>query len=254
MTGLLDGVLTVVTGGVQGIGYAVAEVAAREGARIRIIDIADGDDAVAALRAREADAGYVRGDIARESDVATAIERILERDGAIGLLVNNAGRNSYADPVTMTEAEWDDVFAVDLKGAWLMCKHALPSMIGAGTGSIVNVASVHARLTKPGMFPYAAAKSGIVGLTRSLALEVAGRGIRVNAVSPGYTRTAIVEDYLARSADPDLERQIVKAHPMGRIATPAEVAEVICFLGSDRASYVTGADWSVDGGFGVQFG
>lgn len=254
MTGLLDGVLTVVTGGVQGIGYAVAEVAAREGARVRIIDIADGDDAVAALRAREADAGYVRGDIARESDVATAIGGILSHDGAIGLLVNNAGRNSYADPVTMTEAEWDDVFAVDLKGAWLMCKHALPSMIGAGTGSIVNVASVHARLTTPGMFPYAAAKSGIVGLTRSLALEVAGRGIRVNAVSPGYTRTAIVEDYLARSADPDLERQIVKAHPMGRIATPAEVAEVICFLGSDRASYVTGADWSVDGGFGVQFG
>jgi NAD(P)-dependent dehydrogenase (short-subunit alcohol dehydrogenase family) len=103
------------------------------------------------------------------------------------------------------------------------------------------------------MFPYAAAKSGLVGLTRSLALEVAPSGVRVNAVSPGYTRTALVDEYFARSGDPDIERRVLQVHPLGRIGVPAEIAEVICFLLSDAASFVTGSEWPVDGGLGARF-
>jgi NAD(P)-dependent dehydrogenase (short-subunit alcohol dehydrogenase family) len=103
------------------------------------------------------------------------------------------------------------------------------------------------------MFPYAAAKSGLVGLTRSLALDVGRHGVRVNAVSPGFIRTHLVDEYFARRGDPDLERQTLATHPLGRIGTPEEVAEVVCFLASPAASYVTGAEWRVDGGLGARF-
>ncbi|WP_246281699.1 SDR family NAD(P)-dependent oxidoreductase [Fodinicola acaciae] len=232
--------IVVVTGGANGIGRAVAEVAARDGARVVVVDI-------------DVSAGQYRCDVADGEAVAEVFGRIVQAYGRIDVLVNNAGRNAYFDPVEMTEADWDEVFAVDLKAAWLCAKHALPSMLAQGRGSIVNVASLHSRLTAAGMFPYAAAKSGLVGLTRSLALEVAGRGVRVNAVSPGYTRTAIVQDYLDRSDDPSLERRILDVHPLGRIAEPAEIAEVVCFLASDAASFVTGAEWRVDGGLGARF-
>ena len=153
----------------------------------------------------------------------------------------------------MTEREWEDVFAVDLKGAWLCARGALPAMIATRRGAIVNIASVHAKLTIQGMFPYAAAKSGLVGLTRSLALEVARYGVRVNAVSPGFTRTHLVDEYFANSGDPDIERKVLNVHPLGRIGEPNEIAEVVCFLASDAASFVTGADWAVDGGLTARF-
>jgi NAD(P)-dependent dehydrogenase (short-subunit alcohol dehydrogenase family) len=246
-TGRLDGKVTVVTGGSRGIGRAIVEVAAREGARVWFLDV----DAPA-----EAPPGgrFLRADITDEAAVRAAVSAAAAEAGAaVEVLVNNAGRNAYGDPAAMTGAEWDEVFAVDLKGAWLCAKHVLPGMIAAGRGSIVNVASLHARLTAAGMFPYAAAKSGLVGLTRSLALDVGRHGIRVNAISPGYTRTAILDDYFERSGDPSLERRILDAHPMGRIAEPAEIAEVVCFLASDAASFVTGADWAADGGLGARF-
>ncbi|HEY6737718.1 MAG TPA: SDR family oxidoreductase, partial [Actinopolymorphaceae bacterium] len=147
----------------------------------------------------------------------------------------------------------DDVFAVDLKGAWLLARAVLPAMIERRKGSIVNIASVHATLTAKGYFPYAACKSGLVGLTRSLALDVAEHGVRVNAVSPGWTRTRLVDEYFAMQDDPTVEQQVVDVHPLGRIGTPTEVAEVVCFLASDAASFVTGAEWSVDGGFSARF-
>jgi NAD(P)-dependent dehydrogenase (short-subunit alcohol dehydrogenase family) len=141
--------------------------------------------------------------------------------------------------------------ALNLKAAWLCAREVLPGMLASGGGAIVNVASIHARLTARGYFPYGAAKAGLVGLTRSLALEVADRGVRVNAVSPGWTSTEPVAAALA--SDPAERERILGAHPLGRIAEPAEIAAVICFLASDAASFVTGAEWAVDGGFGARF-
>jgi NAD(P)-dependent dehydrogenase (short-subunit alcohol dehydrogenase family) len=278
--GRLDGKVTVVTGGSRGIGRAIVELAVREGARVWFLDVVEPAAEVSGAR-------YVRTDITDETAVAAAMDCVVAEaasgapnpparaasgapnpparaaSGApnpgpagtapVDVLVNNAGRNSYGDAAAMTGAEWDEVFAVDLKGAWLCAKFVLPGMIAAGRGSIVNIASLHARLTTAGMFPYAAAKSGLVGLTRSLALDVGRHGIRVNAVSPGYTRTAILDDYFARSEDPTLEEQILGVHPMRRVARPEEIAEVVCFLASDAASFVTGADWAVDGGLGARF-
>jgi NAD(P)-dependent dehydrogenase (short-subunit alcohol dehydrogenase family) len=249
VSGRLDARVVLVTGGAQGIGRSIAEVARREGARVAFLDV---DERAGRETADALGVLFATCDVADEGQVADAVGRVEAELGPVDALVNNAGRNSYADPLTMTEAEWDDVFAVDLKGTWLMSKHALPSMIERRTGAIVNVASLHARLTARGMFPYAAAKSGLVGLTRSLALEVAPHNVRVNAVSPGYTRTALVDEYLElRGADE--EAAILAAQPLGRIAEPHEVAEVVCFLASDAASFVTGADWAVDGGLGSRF-
>jgi NAD(P)-dependent dehydrogenase (short-subunit alcohol dehydrogenase family) len=240
----------VVTGGARGIGRAIVETALREGARVAFIDF----DAEAGSRTeQELGAPFLQADVTSEAEVASAASSAREVLGSVDVLINNAGRNVYADPVAMTEAEWDEVFAVDLKGAWLCAKHVLPGMIERGAGSVVNIASLHGRLTARGQFPYAAVKSGLVGLTRSLALELAPRGIRVNAVSPGYTRTAILQEYFDRSDDPELERRVLGVHPLGRVGEPEEIAEVVCFLASDAASFVTGADWAVDGGLGARF-
>jgi NAD(P)-dependent dehydrogenase (short-subunit alcohol dehydrogenase family) len=168
--------------------------------------------------------------------------------------VNNAGVNAYFDAATMTEAEWDTVFAVDLKGAWLCAKHALGPMRQRRRGSIVNIASIHARLTMAGMFPYAAAKSGLVGLTRSLALDCARENIRVNVILPGWTRTRLVEDWFRMQPDAAAaEQSVLDAHPMGRIATPSEIAAVVAFVASDDAAAMTGASVSVDCGLGIRF-
>ena len=176
------------------------------------------------------------------------------RHGALDVLVNNAGVNAYFDATEMTEAEWDRTFAVDLKGAWLCAKHALGPMKRAGRGSIVNIASIHATLTIPGMFPYAAAKAGIVGLTRSLALEYAPAGIRVNAVLPGYTRTRLVDEWLSTQPDPAAaEQRVLSTIPLRRMATPAEIANLVAFVASDEASAIAGASLAADGGLSVMY-
>jgi len=248
----LDGKVVIVTGGSRGIGRATVTKCAREGARVAFFDL---DPAEGERVAREiGGVRFAKADVTREAEVAGAIAAVVSREGAVDVLVNNAGVNAYFDPSAMTEAEWDTVFAVDLKGAWLCTKHALPSMKQARRGSIVNVASIHARLTIAGMFPYAAAKSGLVGLTRSLALDCAPHNIRVNAVLPGWTRTRLVEEWFERQPDPKAaERSVLGVHPLGRIASPDEIANLIAFVASDEASAITGASLSADCGLGVRF-
>ena len=243
----------VVTGGSRGIGAAIVDKALAEGARVSFIDVED-----ELGRARIAELGapdrtyFARGDIRVADEIAAFHEGAVGKLGPVTGLVNNAGRNSNADPVTMTEAQWDEFMSVDLKSAWLCAKVVLPGMIEAGAGSIVNIASVHADHTFAGYFPYAAAKSGLVGLTRSLALEVGRHQIRVNALSPGWTETFLVAEYFARN-DPKMRQDVLDVHPMGRIATPMEIANCVVFLLSDEASFVTGANWRVDGGLGARF-
>ena len=255
--GRLAGKVAVVTGGARGIGRAIVEKFAEEGAVVTFLDL---DEAAGRGMVRElaptAHAGvdFCHADVTSEADVQRAIESVVTARATIDVLVNNAGVNAYYDATEMTEGEWDRVFAVDLKGAWLCAKHALRAMKRAGRGSIVNIASIHATLTMAGMFPYAAAKSGIVGLTRSLALDYAPAGIRVNAVLPGWTRTRLVEEWFAMQSDPaEADRRVLGVHPLRRIATPAEIANLVAFVASDEASAMTGAALAADCGLGVQF-
>ena len=254
--GRLEGKVAFVTGGARGIGRAIVEKFAAEGADVTFADV-DGEAGRQTVDELSADAVYtkfVRTDVASEPDVQHAIESVVGRRGTLDILVNNAGINAYFDATQMSETDWDRVFAVDLKGAWLCAKHALRAMKRAGRGSIVNIASIHANLTIAGMFPYAAAKSGLVGLTRSLALEYGPAGIRVNALLPGYTRTRLVEEWMAKQPDPvETERRTLANHPLRRIATPAEIANLVAFVASDEASAITGAALAADCGLGVQF-
>ena len=251
-----SGTTAIVTGGARGIGRAVADRLAADGAAVAIFDIdrAAGQAASREIAATGRSATFVEVDVTKEGDVARGVAATLKAHGRIDILVNNAGINTYFDAAAMTEAEWDAVFAVDLKGAWLCAKHVLPGMVARRSGSIVNIASIHATLTMAGMFPYAAAKSGVVGLTRSLALDYAPIGVRVNAVSPGWTRTHLVDEWFRRQPDPAAaEASVLRAHPMRRIATPAEVANLVAFVASDEASAITGAALAVDCGLGIQF-
>jgi NAD(P)-dependent dehydrogenase (short-subunit alcohol dehydrogenase family) len=256
MTGRLGGKVAVVTGGAQGIGRAIVDKFAREGARVTFLDR---EEAAGAATARElggngGHVGFVRADVTREAEIESAVRGVVGRAGRLDVLVNNAGVNAYFDATAMTEADWDTVFAVDLKGAWLCAKHALPAMKRSGGGAIVNIASIHAGLTIAGMFPYAAAKSGLVGLTRSLALDYAPANIRVNAVLPGWTRTRLVEEWFGMQPDPgEAERRVLAVHPLGRLSTPMEVANLVAFVASDEASAITGAALAVDGGLSARF-
>jgi NAD(P)-dependent dehydrogenase (short-subunit alcohol dehydrogenase family) len=247
--------VVLVTGAARGIGKAIAIEAAARGAHVGLVDIERQgvERTYTELTEAGAKACFVAADVTDEKSVAMAVESVSRTLGATTILVNNAGKNAYGDPVTLTVAEWNSVFAVDLLGAWLMSRAVLPDMKAAGSGSIVNIASLHATLTTAGMFPYAAAKAGLVGMTKSLALEAAADGVRVNAVSPGYIQTELNDEYFAQHDDPDVEQKAIASQPLGRLGTAQEVASVVCFLGSAQASFVTGANWSVDGGFGARF-
>jgi NAD(P)-dependent dehydrogenase (short-subunit alcohol dehydrogenase family) len=249
----LEGKSVLVTGAARGIGAAVAEAVVDEGGSVALLDIdPTGADTAAGLSDRGA-AHFFACDVRSLEEVERVVadaERVL---GGLDGLVNNAGVNAYFDAVAMTEDDWDSVFAVDLKAAWMLAKAALPGLIER-RGAIVNVSSIQGQLTLRGFFPYAAAKAGLEGLTRSLALEYAPAGVRVNAVAPGYTETRLVREWLDLQDDPSAALEsVLAAIPLGRIADPREIGNAIVFLLSDKASAITGATLAVDCGVGVRF-
>ncbi|MYH72939.1 MAG: SDR family oxidoreductase [Acidimicrobiia bacterium] len=239
-----------ITGGGRGIGRAIAQRCVADGYRTAILDI-DSNAATEAAAQIGSAAVAVRCDVTDEASVKSAFERAADALGPLDGLVNNAGVNAYGTATTMTRAEWDTTFAVDLEGAWLCAREVLPSMIERNSGSIVNISSIHARLTQPGMFPYAAAKAGLLGLTRSLALDYGPMGIRVNAVSPGWTATRLALEGAAATGI-DIEA-VAARHALGRIAQPHDVAAVVAFLLSDDSAAITGADIPVDCGHSITF-
>jgi NAD(P)-dependent dehydrogenase (short-subunit alcohol dehydrogenase family) len=252
----LDGRVAFVTGGAHGIGRACVERLQTAGAAVVLCDIeADvGRELARSLAGGPAPVEFAFCDVTSESQVAETVTSAIERFGSLDVVVANAGIDAPFDAATMTESQWEDFLAIDLKSVWLSAKYALPQMRSRRRGSIVNIASIHAFVTSTGKFPYAAAKSGVVGITRALALDEAQYGIRVNAVCPGYTRTRMLMSGIESADDPAAaEREMLAIHPLGRIAEPIEIANVVAFLASDEASFITGASILVDGGLSARF-
>lgn len=249
----LEGKSVLVTGAARGIGAAIAEAVVEAGGSVALLDIdLAGADTATRLSDRGA-AHFFRCDVRALVEVERAVAAAQDALGGLDGLVNNAGVNAYFDAVAMTEEDWDSVFAVDLKAAWMLAKAALPTLIER-RGAIVNISSIQARLTLHGFFPYAAAKAGLEGLTRSLALDYAPAGVRVNAVAPGYTETHLVQEWLGLQDDPEATLSGVLANiPLGRMAEPREIGHAVAFLLSDNASAITGATLAVDCGTGARF-
>lgn len=241
-----------ITGAGSGIGGAIAELFAREGADLALLDM----DAEAVVRlSQELHAATGRRCLPLHADVTDAVRinacfaETVDTLGRIDILINCAGVNVFRDPLTLEAADWDRCFDVNLRGAWHCISAALPSMLANGYGHVVNIASVHGHKIIPGSFPYPVAKHGLIGLTRSLGIEYANRGIRVNSISPGLIMTPAAERWLASCPDPEAERQRqADLLPSKRIGEPSEVAYTALFLASDEARFINATDILIDGG------
>ena len=210
------------------------------------------ESAVAKLKTISGGVDSILADISKVSDVQKAIQTAVERFGGLDILVNNAGIQTFGDPVTTTEEVWDKTMNVNLKGHWLMSKYAIPEMLKRGKGSIVNVSSVQGLASQRNVVAYATSKHAMIGLTRSMAVDLASQHIRVNCVCPGTVDTPMIKSIVDLDSNPERLRTILdKMHPLGRIAQPSEIGEVIAFLASDRASFMTGSIVTVDGGLTV---
>ena len=245
-----EGRVAIVTGGGRGIGRTVALRLAEEGARVAISYRSNdeaAEEAAAKVREAGAECELVKGDVSSQADVDTLFKSVTETFGGVDILVNNAGITRDNLMMRMKEDEFDDVLRTNLKGTYLCTRAALRPMVRARWGRIVNVSSVVGLVGNAGQANYAASKAGIIGFTKSVAREVAQRGITVNAVAPGY-----VETELTGSLPEKVKDQIRAQVPVGRFGEPEEVAEVVAFLAGERAGYVTGQTIAVDGGMTMQ--
>lgn len=252
----LSGKVAIVTGAGQGIGAAIARCFAAEGARVVVADRNEATGAETARLLVEAghEALFIPADVTVVSEVEAMVAETTRTWAAPEILVNNAGINVFTDPLTTTEADWRRCLSVDLDGVWHCCRAVLPGMLEAGRGAIVNIASTHAFKIIPGCFPYPVAKHAVVGLTRALAIEYAARGIRVNAIAPGYVDTPIAVEYWAGFPDPAAERARAEAlHPPRRIGRPEEVGWTAVFLASDEAPFINAETIVIDGGRSVLY-
>jgi NAD(P)-dependent dehydrogenase (short-subunit alcohol dehydrogenase family) len=255
--GRLDGKVALITGSSSGIGAACALRCAEEGAAIAGLDLQPAEAGDWA-RARDKAPGHLFEalDVRDESAVAAAVTRVRERFGRIDGLVNAAGV-AGGGPVHLLDAdEWDRVVDVNLKGTYLVSKHVIPAMLEQGSGSIVHVASVEGLEGFEGGSAYNASKGGVVLLTRNMAIDYGRRGVRVNAVCPGFIETPLLEAVLGMDEVAAYRDKIREAHQLGRFGRPVEIANAALFLLSDEASFVTGAALPVDGGYhaGHRFG
>lgn len=243
----LAGAVAIVTGAAGGVGKATVELLTARGARVVAEDL---NPAVGELEGDRVAA--LRGDVAEPDTVRRAVALAQERFGALDIVVNNAGRFLLKPTVDTTDTDWDALMRVNVRGAFLHCREALPALTERGDGRIVNVASISGTIGLPGQTAYCSTKGAIVQLTRQLAIEHAPR-VRVNAVAPGAIDTGFTDEAMA--GVPDREAglaSVAAAHPLGRLARAEEIAEVIAFLASPRSSIITGAILMADGGFTAQ--
>ena len=239
----LSGRVCLVTGGAQGIGEACIRRFAREGAQVVIADI---DNSRGAALASELGGLYVHCDVGDKAQVDALVAQTMAAHGRIDVLVNNAGIFRAADFLEVTEADFDAVLRINLKGSFLVGQAAARVMAGAGKGSIINMSSVNAVLTIPTIASYNVSKGGINQLTRVMALALADKGVRVNAVAPGTIATELAAKAVLTS--PEATARIMSRTPMKRLGQPSEIADTVAYLASDAASYITGEIVVVDGG------
>ena len=251
MERLLEGKVALVTGGAMGIGKTTALVFAREGARVVVVDIVTegGEETVQLIKEAGGDALFVKCDVTNAKDVEAMVIKAVDTYGRLDCAFNNAGIAIPGTTVECSEEDWDRVLSVNLKGVWLCMKYEISQMLTQGGGVIVNTSSVGGLVGTPGIAAYTASKHGVVGLTRTAALEHVTAGIRVNAVCPGSVPTPMLDPVVNH---PELKAMLESKHPMGRFATTDEIAEAVIWLCSDRASYVTGVAFPVDGAVTAQ--
>jgi 3-oxoacyl-[acyl-carrier protein] reductase len=243
--------VALITGAGSGMGRASALLFSQEGAKIAVADIDEkgAEESVAMIREKGGDAVSVKADVSNASDVAGMIDMAIGTFGRLDILFNNAGYPMVPTPLeNVDEALWDKIMAVNVKGIFLACRHALPIMRRQGSGVIINTASISGVRPRPGQAPYAASKAAVILLTKALAVELAPFNIRVNCINPTATETPMLPKL---GATESTRKNIVSTIPMGRMALPEDIAYAALYLASDESSMVTGSAIDVDGGRGV---
>jgi len=250
MEKIFDGKTAIVTGGSFGIGRAAAVAFAARGANVIVADWFEDKDntTLKQIKATGGQGIFIKCDVSRTGDVRSMVEKAIVSYGRLDFAFNNAGiEGAMADTLECTEENWDKTISINLKGTWLCMKYEIPFMLQQGKGAIVNCASVAGLIGFPGLPAYVVSKHGVVGLTKTAALENAKKNIRINAVCPGVIHTDMIDRITGQ--DKEVEKQYINMEPVGRMGNPGEVAEAVMWLCSDAASFVTGHSMPVDGGW-----